>query len=150
MHKNCLKTDHHCYVLTCSVESPRNCLIYNLKLILKAKLTILTDSVCLTTVIQVYMVSWIFSYYVQSGSIITFLFFTGFVAWRDAKEGSWFIQDFVNTMREWASKEHLSDIMIRVKRSVAKRFGEENGKLTTQMPEPIDRLRKKLYFRPGK
>ena len=71
----------------------------------------------------------------------------GFVSWRNSERGSWFVQSIIKTFREYSKEEHLIDMMVRVNQCVATEF-EASGH-NKQVPSPVVRLTKKLYFRPG-
>lgn len=71
----------------------------------------------------------------------------GYVSWRDQKDGSWFVSTLVNVFMEMAATEHLLDMLTEVNRRVAEDLISGKHK---QVPEPVTRLRKRLYFRPGK
>ena len=49
---------------------------------------------------------------------------------------------------EMAGKVHLMDMLTEVNRRVAEEFESTLGK-RKQVPEPVSRLRKSLYFHPG-
>ena len=50
---------------------------------------------------------------------------------------------------EMGEKEHLLDMLTEVNRRVAEEFESRSGK-NKQVPEPVSRLRKRLYFNPPK
>jgi len=71
------------------------------------------------------------------------------VSWRNNENGSWFVTALVSVVLEMGEKEHLMDMLTEVNRRVAEEFESKSGK-NKQVPEPVSRLRKKLYFHPGK
>ena len=72
----------------------------------------------------------------------------GYVSWRHSENGSWFVSALVSVFMEMAEKEHLLDMLTEVNGRVAKEF--ESSDMKKQIPEPVSRLRKKLYFHPEK
>jgi len=71
----------------------------------------------------------------------------GYVSWRDHQDGSWFVSTLVSVFMEMSATEHLLDMLTEVNRRVAEELVSGKHK---QVPEPVTRLRKRLYFRPGK
>ena len=71
----------------------------------------------------------------------------GYVSWRNNENGSWFISALVSVITEMGDKEHLLDMLIEVNRRVAEEFESRSGK-NKQVPEPVSRLRKRLYLPP--
>ena len=82
-----------------------------------------------------------------SDMFIGFATVPGYVSWRNSERGSWFVQSIIRVFGEYVKTEHLSDMMVRVNRCVAGEF-EASGH-NKQIPSPVVRLTKKLYFRPG-
>ena len=72
-----------------------------------------------------------------------------YVSWRNNQLGSYFITTLVKVFYEMADKEHLMDMLVEVNRRVAEEF-ESRYEKCKQIPEPVCRLRKKLYFQPRK
>ena len=71
----------------------------------------------------------------------------GYVSWRNHQDGSWFVSTVVNVFMEMAATEHIMDMLTEVNRRVAEELASGVNK---QVPEPVTRLRKRLYFCPGK
>ena len=69
---------------------------------------------------------------------------TGYKAFRDPEEGSWFIQQLCKTLRANAHKDHLVDILTMVTNQVSSM--EYHGE--AELPAIKSCLRKKLYIHP--
>ena len=85
----------------------------------------------------------------EADYLLAYATIPGYVSWRNNENGSWFVSALVNVFMEMADKEHLLDMLTEINRRVAEEFESRSGK-NKQVPEPVSRLRKKLYFRPGK
>ena len=85
----------------------------------------------------------------EADYLLAYATIPGYVSWRNNENGSWFVSALVNVFIEMGDKEHLMDMLTEVNRRVAEEFESRSGK-NKQVPEPVSRLRKKLYFRPGK
>ena len=84
----------------------------------------------------------------EADYLLAYATIPGYVSWRNNKNGSWFISALVNVFLEMADKEHLLNMLTEVNRRVAEEFESTCGK-NKQVPEPVSRLTKKLYFNPG-
>lgn len=73
----------------------------------------------------------------------------GYVSWRNNERGSWFVSTLVDVIMEMASKEHLIDMLTEVNRRVTEEFKSTQGG-NKQVADSVSRLRKRLYFNPGK
>ena len=77
--------------------------------------------------------------------LICFASAPGHQSYRQPLLGSWFISSVVNVFKEYAEREHLMDMMLRVNNRVAEFFSKEGLK---QMPCQVCMLRKKVFFDP--
>ena len=77
--------------------------------------------------------------------LICFASAPGHQSYRQPLLGSWFISSVVNVFKEYAEREHLMDMMLRVNNCVAEFFSKEGLK---QMPCQVCMLRKKVFFDP--
>ena len=71
----------------------------------------------------------------------------GFVSWRNSEKGSWFVQALCEIFMTYAGQEDLLGMLVRVNRKVAQEFQSYEHK--KQVPSPVVRLTKKVYFFPG-
>ena len=71
----------------------------------------------------------------------------GFVSWRNSEKGSWFVQALCEVFMTYAGQEDLLSMLVRVNRKVAQEFQSYEQK--KQVPSPVVRLTKKVYFFPG-
>ncbi|XP_078343062.1 caspase-3-like [Oculina patagonica] len=69
----------------------------------------------------------------------------GHQSYRQPLIGSWFISSVVDVFKEYAEREHLMEMMLRVNNRVAQFFSREGLK---QMPCQVCMLRRKIYFDP--
>ncbi|KAI4900121.1 hypothetical protein NFI96_026857 [Prochilodus magdalenae] len=69
----------------------------------------------------------------------------GFVSFRHPINGSFYIQDLCETLKEQGSTLEFTKLLTLVNFKVSKRTTDENGK---QMPCFTSMLTKELYFRP--
>ena len=83
----------------------------------------------------------------EADFVLAYATVPGYVSWRNSEYGSWFVKAFVDTMYEYASKEHLMDILVEVNRRVAEEF-QSKGR-NKQIPSPVTMLTRKLFFKPG-
>ena len=72
-------------------------------------------------------------------------FATGHQSYHQALFGSWFISSVFDVFKEYAEREHLMDMMLRVNNRVAEFYSKESLK---QMPCQVCTLRKKVFFDP--
>jgi hypothetical protein len=73
----------------------------------------------------------------------------GFASWRDKRTGSWYIQALVEVIKNYAAKEDLASMLTRVNRKVAIECESKcSNKRVKQMPAPLTKLTKKLFFKP--
>ena len=77
--------------------------------------------------------------------LICFASAPGHQSYRQASLGSWFISAVFKVFKEYADREHIMDMMLRVNNEVAKYFSKEGLK---QMPCQICMLTKKIFFEP--
>ena len=77
--------------------------------------------------------------------LICFASAPGHQSYRQALLGSWFISSVVDVFKEYAEREHLMDMMLRVNNRVAGFFSKKGLK---QMPCQVCMLRKKVFFDP--
>lgn len=70
----------------------------------------------------------------------------GEVAMRNNKDGSWYVQEFVDVMKKYHKKQHFLDLLVEVNRRVAEKTSEENG-ITKIMPDIRSQLRKQLFLK---
>ena len=70
----------------------------------------------------------------------------GHQSYRKALLGSWFISSVVDVFKEYAEREHLVDMMLRVNNRVAGFFSKKG--LQKQMLCQVCMLRKKVFFDP--
>ena len=77
--------------------------------------------------------------------LICFASAPGHESYRQALLGSWFISSVVDVFKEYAEREHLMDMMLRVNNCVAGFYSKEGLK---QMPCQVCMLRKKVFFDP--
>ncbi|XP_020617936.1 uncharacterized protein LOC110055858 isoform X7 [Orbicella faveolata] len=66
-------------------------------------------------------------------------------SYRQAHLGSWFISSVVDVFKEYAEREHLMDMMLRVNNRVAGFYSKEGLK---QIPCQVCMLRKRVFFDP--
>lgn len=71
----------------------------------------------------------------------------GFVSWRNSEKGSWFVQALCEVIMTYAGQEDLVSMLVRVNGKVACEFASYDQK--KQIPSPVVRLTKKVYFFPG-
>lgn len=71
---------------------------------------------------------------------------SGYVSWRNAVVGSWFIQSICEVFSQHAHAEHVMDMLTMVNRKVSSVTSSTGHK---QVPEPCSRLLKKFFFYPG-
>ncbi len=71
----------------------------------------------------------------------------GFVSWRNSEKGSWFVQALCEIFMTYAGQEDVVSMLIRVNGKVAREFQSYEQK--KQIPSPVVRLTKKVYFCPG-
>ena len=83
----------------------------------------------------------------QSDFLLSFSTVEGYVSWRDAEYGTWYVRDLVEVFTKKAGKEHLLDMLTMVNDKVSKRSASEDGSKQTSSVKT--ELRKKLYFKPG-
>ena len=77
--------------------------------------------------------------------LICFASAPGHQSYRQAHLGSWFISSVFEVFKEYAEREHLMDMMLRVNNRVAGFYSKEGLK---QMPCQVCMLRKKVFFDP--
>ena len=77
--------------------------------------------------------------------LICFSSAPGHQSYRQQDLGSWFISAIVAIFKEYAEREHLMDMMLRVNNHVAQFFSKQGLK---QMPCQVCMLRKKVFFNP--
>ena len=77
--------------------------------------------------------------------LICFASAPGHQSYRQAHLGSWFISSVFDVFKEYAEREHLMDMMLRVNNRVAGFYSKEGLK---QMPCQVCMLRKKVFFDP--
>ena len=105
--------------------------------------------VCSHTILNYYLSSYIGTLPAEADFLLAYATIPGYVSWRNNQNGSWFVSALVNVFMEMADKVHLMDMLTEVNRRVAEEFESTSGK-SKQVPEPVSRLRKMLYFNPGK
>lgn len=71
----------------------------------------------------------------------------GFVSWRNSDKGSWFVQALCEILMNYAGQEDLVSMLVKVNGKVAREF--QSYELKKQVPSPVVRLTKKVYFFPG-
>ncbi|KAI6069834.1 Caspase-3 [Aix galericulata] len=74
----------------------------------------------------------------------------GYYSWRNAAEGSWFIQSLCRVLKEYARKLELMQILTRVNRRVAEYESYSNRpdfNAKKQIPCIVSMLTKEFYFR---
>eukprot|EP00057_Strongylocentrotus_purpuratus_P035470 XP_799258.3 PREDICTED: caspase-3 isoform X2 [Strongylocentrotus purpuratus] len=84
----------------------------------------------------------------QSDMLLAYATVPGFVSWRNAERGSWFIQALTETILQHAGEEDLLSMITMVNGKVARAFESSSGR-HKQMPAPVTMLTKKLFFCPG-
>lgn len=75
---------------------------------------------------------------------------TGYYSWRNAAEGSWFIQSLCRVLKEHARKLELMQILTRVNRRVSEYESYSNRldfNAKKQIPCIVSMLTKEFYFR---
>ncbi|XP_027055203.1 caspase-3-like, partial [Pocillopora damicornis] len=77
--------------------------------------------------------------------LICFASAPGHQSYRQPELGSWFISTVVAIFKEYAEREHLMDMMLRVNNHVANYFSKTGLK---QIPCQVCMLRRKVYFSP--
>ncbi|KAL9959536.1 hypothetical protein ACROYT_G032866 [Oculina patagonica] len=77
--------------------------------------------------------------------LICFASAPGHQSYRQPLLGSWFISSVVDVFKEYAEREHIMDMMLRVNNRVAQFFSKEGLK---QMPCQVCMLTRKVYFDP--
>lgn len=90
---------------------------------------------------------------VRSDMLISYPTQSGFRSYRGDK-GSWFMNAIANVFSKYARNEHVSEMMLRVRRSVMEKTGSTPTCGTAnvhckEMSESRDLLSKKLYLMPG-
>ena len=83
----------------------------------------------------------------QSDFLLSFSTVEGYVSWRHADYGSWYVRDLVEVFTKNAFDEHLLDMLTMVNDKVSKRSASKDGSKQTSSVKT--ELRKKLYFKPG-
>ncbi len=78
-------------------------------------------------------------------SLICFASAPGHQSYRHPLLGSWFISSVIDVFKEYADREHIMDMMLRVNNRVAGFFSKEGLK---QMPCQVCMLTKKVFFDP--
>ncbi|PFX29329.1 Caspase-3 [Stylophora pistillata] len=78
--------------------------------------------------------------------LICFASAPGHERYRQPELGSWFISAVVKIFKEYAGKEHLMDMMLRVNNHVANFFSNTGLK---QIPCQVCMLRRKVFFNPS-
>lgn len=68
----------------------------------------------------------------------------GYQSYRNPQKGSWFIRSIGDVFRQYANKEHIMDMMLRVNNRVSAYFSSHGYK---QMPSEVCMLTKKFYFK---
>ncbi|XP_055979312.1 caspase-9 [Sorex fumeus] len=76
-----------------------------------------------------------------SDIFVSYSTFPGFVSWRDTKSGSWYIETLDSVLEQWASKEDLQTLLLRVADAVSVKG------VCKQIPGCFNFLRKKLFFK---
>ena len=77
--------------------------------------------------------------------LICFASAPGHQSYRQRFCGSWFISAVFNVFKEFANREHVVDMMLRVNNQVASYYSNEGQK---QMPCLVCMLTKKVFFEP--
>ena len=77
--------------------------------------------------------------------LICFASAPGHQSYRQPLLGSWFISSIFEVFNEYAEREHLMDMMLRVNKRVAGFFSKEGLK---QMPCQVCMLTRKVFFNP--
>lgn len=77
--------------------------------------------------------------------LICFASAPGHQSYRQPYLGSWFISTVTAVFKEYADKEHIMDMMLRVNNQVASYFSRDGLK---QMPCQVCMLTKKVFFEP--
>ncbi|XP_074656756.1 uncharacterized protein LOC141909970 [Tubulanus polymorphus] len=80
----------------------------------------------------------------EADVLIAYATVPGYVSWRNAGEGSWFIQTLCKVLKEHHRSLDLLRMLTRVQRKVADEFG--TARREKQMPCVVTTLRKDLYF----
>ncbi|XP_071482106.1 caspase-3-like [Diadema antillarum] len=84
----------------------------------------------------------------QSDVLLAYATVPGFVSWRNADRGSWFVQALTEVFLRSAHSQDLLSMMTEVNNLVARAFESDSGRYK-QMPAPQTMLTKKLFFFPG-
>ncbi len=77
--------------------------------------------------------------------LIGFASAPGHQSYRQSQLGSWFISSVVDVFKEYAEREHIMDMMLRVNSRVAGFFSKEGLK---QIPCQVCMLTKRVFFDP--
>ena len=83
---------------------------------------------------------------VEADFVIVYATPFGYLSWRNAVFGTWFIKAFVDVMFEHAAKCHFLEILTFLNNHMGRKFQSRNG--CKQIAETISRLMKLLYFNP--
>ena len=85
------------------------------------------------------------SFPIDADFLICFASAPGHESYRKGSVGSWFISSVCKVFKEYANKEHIMDMMLRVNNEVADYLSMQGLK---QMPRAICMLTKKVFFQP--
>lgn len=83
---------------------------------------------------------------VEADFLLAYSTVPGYVSWRNSEKGSWFVQALCEVFMTYAGQEDLVSMLVRVNGKVAHEFESYDRK--KQIPSPVVRLTKKLYFFP--
>ncbi|XP_060596493.1 caspase-7-like [Ruditapes philippinarum] len=86
----------------------------------------------------------------EADFLISYSTVDGYYSWRNAKNGSWYIQALVRVLDECGTLLEIQKLLTRVHKLVANEFEskERSRKRRKQIPSFISRLTKDLYFNP--
>ncbi|NWQ83246.1 CASP9 protein, partial [Columbina picui] len=76
-----------------------------------------------------------------SDILVSYSTFPGFVSWREASSGSWYVETLDSVLEQYAHSEHLLNMLLRVANAVSAK-----GRYK-QIPGCFNFLRKKFFFR---
>lgn len=82
----------------------------------------------------------------EADMLVAYSTVPGYVSWSNLQKGSWFVQALVDVFSEYAHKEDVVSMLVRVNGKVAREFESFNRK--KQIPAPVIMLTKKVFFYP--
>ena len=85
----------------------------------------------------------------ESDILVAYSTTPGHVSFRHHHNGSWFIQALVKVLNEYAHREDLNTMMVRVNKEVGSFEHQEDSQTCKQTSSYVNQLRNKLFFCPA-